>query len=162
MLTFNSDDSLPTATQLETVQEQTDAYLHCDEDVHEVLQTLLKCPEFYPFRNQEYKLIFNTKPRKKAGRTTLASIQLFTDKDKMLHNYDAMIIIDHCYWIGHPEKREPLLYHELCHLSYDEEKDKISMVGHDVEDFFAVYKKYGDWQKDIEKIKITQLEMQFE
>lgn len=130
-------------------------YEDCDESVYDLLQKVLKFEEFYPFRYLNFKLIFNHKTKISKGRRVLATISLRKEKDALVHPYDALIYIDHTYWVGYPDKREPLLYHELCHLYYDEETEKVTTVGHDVEDFYAVIRRYGDWQKDLEKFNMA-------
>lgn len=130
-------------------------YEDCDKSVYDVLQKVLKFEEFSRFRHFSFKLIFNHKIKISKGRRVLATISLRKEKDILVHPYDALIYLDHTYWVAFPDKREPLLYHELCHLYYDEETAKVNLVGHDVEDFYAVIRRYGDWQKDLEKFNIA-------
>jgi hypothetical protein len=45
-------------------------------------------------------------------------------------------------------QREALVFHELCHIDYDAEKDKFGTRDHDVEEFGRVVSKYGLWRDD--------------
>ena len=49
---------------------------------------------------------------------------------------------------GNPEKQEALIFHELCHLFVDD-AGILSAVPHDIEEFYAVAVKYGDWLDDV-------------
>lgn len=130
-------------------------YEDCDQSVYDVLIKVLRFEEFSDFRELNYKLIFSHKTKISKGRRVLATISLRKEKDTLVHPYEALIYIDGVYWMMNEDKREPLLYHELCHLYYDDETEKMSLVGHDVEDFYAVVRRYGDWQKDLEKFNMA-------
>jgi Putative phage metallopeptidase len=126
--------------------------------LHQVLQR----QEFCNFLSLKFKLIFCLETQSSKGRGILASIHLPQKRDALLHDFNAIILIDKFYWHGHENKRAPLLYHELCHLAWDEDTNKLITVGHDIEDFLKVYRRYGDWQKDIEKINVAHLQLQLE
>jgi hypothetical protein len=137
-------------------------YEECGKAEYAVLLKVLQFEEFSDFLSVKFKLIFCHKPRRSKGRRILASIHLPQERDALLHDFDAIILIDRLWWLGHEDKRGPLLYHELCHLFWDEDLQKLTLVGHDIEDFFSVYRRYGDWQKDIEKITVAHLQLQLE
>lgn len=44
---------------------------------------------------------------------------------------------------------EALMYHELCHLGWDDEHDKVKMVAHDFTVFNKELQRYGAWDYDI-------------
>lgn len=44
---------------------------------------------------------------------------------------------------------EALMYHELCHLGWDDEKEKVKMVAHDFTVFNKELQRYGAWDYDI-------------
>lgn len=41
------------------------------------------------------------------------------------------------------DAKEAVIYHELCHTFYDDEKGKYKLIGHDIEEFNDVFIKYG-------------------
>jgi hypothetical protein len=46
---------------------------------------------------------------------------------------------------------EAIVFHELCHTDYDDEKDKARLVAHDYEGFCREVEIYGAWKPDLEK-----------
>jgi hypothetical protein len=81
------------------------------------------------------------------------------DLERLISGVDFVITIDYFFWRENPEKQEALLFHELCHLTSDE-TGKLCTVPHDVEEFYAVIAKYGDWKKEIKQL--TQSARQFD
>lgn len=51
-----------------------------------------------------------------------------------------------------PEQREALVDHELCHMGYDDEKDTIKIIPHDVEEFSGVVQRHGVWEPNLERL----------
>lgn len=52
-----------------------------------------------------------------------------------------------------PDQRKALVDHELAHCGaeYDDKgKTKLSLRGHDLEEFHAIYARYGAWRKSIQ------------
>ena len=69
---------------------------------------------------------------------------------------DFIITVSEDVWEQLDDKqRMALIDHELCHcLRGDDDKygnPKWEMVGHDIEEFFAVIKRHGDWSEDIKR-----------
>ena len=75
---------------------------------------------------------------------------------------DYLIILDDEWWIDASERdREALVFHELNHLQPAFDKDGnqrfsretglpvVALVGHDVEEFAAVVRRYGAWSDDV-------------
>jgi hypothetical protein len=51
-----------------------------------------------------------------------------------------------------PEQRKALVDHELAHVyaEYDDKgKTKLSLKGHDLEEFYAIFARHGAWRKSI-------------
>lgn len=51
-----------------------------------------------------------------------------------------------------PQQREALIYHELLHANVEFDSDgqpKLGLVGHDIEEFDDVVRRYGVWLEDI-------------
>lgn len=47
---------------------------------------------------------------------------------------------------------EALMYHELCHLGWDDEKEKVKMIAHDFTVFNRELQRYGAWDYDIDRM----------
>lgn len=131
--------------------KEVDDFKDCPQQVYDVLSMALATEEHRTKGQLTYRCVFCGKPKASKGRKVLATIKLLGGKDKLLAGADALITIDHKFWMENPEKQEAVLFHELCHLYVDEEGE-ISVIGHDIEEFYAVIARYGDWQKDLEPI----------
>lgn len=140
-------------------EEQIGNYEECSDQVYQVLRVALNTDEHRYLQGYARKAVFCKKIKMSKGRRTLAQIKLFGDVERLISGIDFVIIVDYYFWRENPEKQEALLFHELCHLIVDE-TGKLSMVSHDVEEFYAVIAKYGDWNKEIKKF--TESARQFE
>lgn len=105
------------------------------------------------------KFLLNTKPRQTKGRRILGSCRLFAERDRHYHDWDVEIILDKEFWETQPDKHKPLLFHELCHVAVDDETGELIQVGHDLEEFHAVWKYFGDWKGELAAANIKQLEL---
>ena len=123
-------------------------YEDCGDQVYAVLQAALNTNEHRYLKAYVYKAIFCKKIKTSKGRRTLAQIKLLGDVERLISCVDFVIIIDYFFWRENPEKQEALIFHELCHLIADD-TGKLSTVSHDVEEFYAVIQKYGDWKKEV-------------
>jgi hypothetical protein len=130
--------------------EQIGDFVECGEQVYSVLQTVLNTDEHMYLRQYSRRAVFCKKIKTSKGKRTLATIKLLGDLERLISGVDFVITIDYFFWRENPEKQEALLFHELCHLMADE-TGKLSTVSHDVEEFYAVIAKYGDWKKEIKQ-----------
>ncbi len=48
------------------------------------------------------------------------------------------------------DARSALVDHELCHMVLDEGTEKLTIVGHDVEEFADIIRRHGLWKPDVE------------
>ena len=135
------------------VREETEDFKQVSEDVYDLLDHLIDKHRSLSFliHHLPIKILFRLKPSYKRGQKVLGNTSVVSGKDKLLHPYNATIILDLEYWDAHPDKREPLLFHELCHL--DDDDGKLSLVDHDFSEFYAVIRHYGDWQNKITHAK---------
>lgn len=131
------------------VVEENDGYRQCDEDAYRLLEHLIDKHRQLNFlvHHLPIKLLFTLKPSYKKKRRILGKTSVSSPKDKLIHPYTAIIVLDYEYWSGNIDKREPLLFHELCHL--DDEDGKLTLVDHDFSEFYSVIRYYGDWQNEI-------------
>jgi Putative phage metallopeptidase len=137
-----------------TNQKETESsYSIADESVTVVLKDILReYPEMEWLANFTPVFLYAHKDKTKNGRRVLGTTKVFSDKDYLLHGYDYMVTISQIFWFAYPEKRKALMYHELSHLFFDEEANKLTIVGHDIEEFYAVIKRFGDWNKQVEPL----------
>lgn len=115
------------------------------EDVNDsVVETFLDvAEEHFPNIGQlKIKFVFDTKKRIKNGRLCLGTCELASDKiryfskdDVAVEGYDYVLTLDKKAWqFAEPEMRKRLMRHELRHVLIDE-KGKLKIAPHDVEDF---------------------------
>jgi hypothetical protein len=106
--------------------------------------------------------LFAHKPKKSKGKAVLGSCKTFPIKDKFLHDWDAQITLSLSFWEANPDARAALLFHELCHLEPDPETGILGTVSHDIEEFYATYRNYGDWLGELTRANVQQLELLIE
>jgi hypothetical protein len=123
----------------------------CGEQPYAVLKAAIASNELYSLNRFVSKLIFRKKIKKDKGKRVLGQIKILGDIDRLISGVDFVIVIDYYFWIEHPDKQEALIFHELCHLFVDE-AGLLSAVPHDIEEFYAVTAKYGDWLGDAEPL----------
>lgn len=116
-------------------------YFEATDDLIAVFNKLLS-ERFFTFAGLKFKLLFDSKKRMSKGRLVLASTDLVSEKVRFLtaddvapNGYDYFITVNSLAWQhADEESRYRLLSHELNHVFIDE-KGKLKLVGHDVEDF---------------------------
>jgi hypothetical protein len=125
-------------------------YEEADESLVEVFLEVLE--EHFPqLQFLKFKLIFDLKQRISKGKIILASIETASPKIKFLSRdniaidgYDLLMIVDLKAWeIANHERRVKLMRHELRHVQIDE-KGTVSVVGHEIEDFYIEVKLNQD------------------
>ena len=85
---------------------------------------------------------------KSKGRVTLGKTQAATGLVGYFSECAFVIWIaaDHCQEASFSDQQfQALLFHELCHISYDPEDGKLSLQGHDFEGFVSELRAYGAW-----------------
>ena len=93
------------------------------------------------------------------GRQKLAQIRKATAVEHCLTGHDAVLVVDRLVWARlDTAKRLALVDHEFCHLSIDAD-GKLSMVGHDLEEFCAVVRRHGAWLDDISLFNQAQMDL---
>ena len=140
---------------------------------------LLKdCPEFSHLAEGEVDICWiesvaglSEKGRQVLGMVHEPKVQgklngLFFWLLKTMHGSDPdfIILLDAVYWAQATQReREILVYHELSHIAHAEDKDGepkynedtgrpvYRIVGHDVEEFSAVARRYGAWNADLQQ-----------
>ncbi|MCL6479322.1 MAG: hypothetical protein K6T65_13095 [Peptococcaceae bacterium] len=100
--------------------------------------------------------LFRDGPWSSQDRTTWGKAVKVSGRDKFIHEYDFLIIINKEIWtILTEDQRKALVDHELmhCYLSdYDKEGNPVwSIRGHDLEDFAAVVRRHGMWNDAVKR-----------
>lgn len=89
------------------------------------------------------------------GRSKFGAIQKVSGVASFLGDEQYQFLI----WLGADNVREnefterqveALIYHELCHTVFDDERDEVVLVGHEFEGFRDELQRYGLWNKGIE------------
>jgi hypothetical protein len=98
----------------------------------------------------EIRVYLATKPSYSKGELVRANTRLCSEVERMIHdsNLLAWIVVDQGYWLDYPDRREPLLFHELSKIWYDEEKNTFTLRKPGIAEFPEVIQKYGDWSGD--------------
>ena len=116
-------------------------YVEASTDVYDILHEVID-DRFNTFSSLTFKLLFDTKKKLSRGKIVLATTEVVNDKVRFLSisndtpdGYDYIIIIDQVAWeYASNDDKKRLISHELNHVFIDE-KGKLRVVGHDVEDF---------------------------
>jgi hypothetical protein len=125
-------------------------YLDVDAELENTFQNIL-ANDFPNLAGITFKLLFDTKKRVTKGNIVISSVELTNEKVRFLtadalspEGYDCLLILDNLAWQYTPElDKKRILSHELNHVMLDE-KGKLKIVGHDVEDFASEIAKNAD------------------
>lgn len=116
--------------------------------------------------------VFTNKTPKKNGKEVWAFVRKVSSLNAYLAESDdhegdffVMVVSEPVWEILPPNKRHPLVDHELCHLwaeaDQEDEDDanaipedpvKLSLNPHDVEEFSSVVRRWGLWREDVEDL----------
>ncbi|MGE5590975.1 MAG: putative metallopeptidase [Bacillota bacterium] len=95
------------------------------------------------------------------GQTVLGRAVKVSERDKLFHGYDFLVIVNADEWLRlTPEQRVALVDHELCHCQravnadgdYVETKDGKpvwTIAGHPVEEFPEIVDRHGAWDANL-------------
>lgn len=130
--------------------EETDGHIEADEATYQLMRELIKRYRHTigHLLNVQIKVLFKKKTGKRNGKKVLGRATVFPERDMHFHPYTFLIELDRVYWQANPDKREPLLFHELCHCWLDE-NGKATIRPHDLEEFSEVVRFYGAWDSDV-------------
>lgn len=135
----------------EAIQNKTKNFENADEETYRLKNQLIAkhSAHISHLAGIPIKILFSLKEKKSRGRSVLGTAKSFSEMDRLLHGWTFLITLDAKFWKENPDKREPLLFHELMHCDIDED-DKVSMRDHDIQEFDAVVRAYGNWSRDVE------------
>jgi Putative phage metallopeptidase len=160
---FESDELEP-GIECQPEEQSREIICDCSDATAELLPMFRELTKAYyevtPLDRYRIKFLFCHKERKAKGRQTLGTAKPFPAKAKLIHDWDAVITFDYLRWqAASPTQRKALMFHELCHLEVNEEKAVLTSVDHDVTEFYAVWKRFGDWQGELKYANTCQLEL---
>lgn len=116
------------------------------------------------------KYLFTDKTPKKGGKEVWAYVRkvsslnafLASGEEETAEEFFIMVVSEPVWDILPPNKRTPLVDHELCHLwaevnQKDNDDDdppenpvKLSLNPHDVEEHTCIVRRWGLWREDVE------------
>jgi predicted metallopeptidase len=120
-------------------------YLDAPQEVLDLAQKLVVTHHQADFAKARIKYLM--KPAKKsswAGRCHLAH----GPWRYLLPDYDYVILLWQEYFQANEARREPLLYHELCHVARTE-SGKWALRKHPITEFPEVIMEYGCWAPEL-------------
>lgn len=155
------------------------AYEIPEGDDHPVIlfQDLIELDEHKHFAEEQIpvEFLFRLGAKIKAGRQVLGQCMLPTVQGELKGLFEQLlcqwfgrmphflIILDKEFWMASDEMtRMALLEHEMCHVKQELNKDGdlkfdrdgnpvYGIVGHDVEEFNYIVRKYGAWSPDLQQ-----------
>ena len=117
-------------------------FLSADSETYDLLKSVIHgFPRFSHIDPEKITLLFKVaKKCRWVGET-----RKMTPREAVAYpNKELIISLFRPNWesLNHP-MQVAVFYHELMHIAYDAEKDKYSLVRHDVEDFTELVTKLG-------------------
>lgn len=94
----------------------------------------------------------------KNDKVTLAKASKVGAKLKHFAELDFLIEVNHTAWKNlTEEQRVALIDHELCHFGVEDTPDgeRLLILGHDLEEFGAIVRRWGLWMPDVESFART-------
>jgi hypothetical protein len=146
-------------------------YEEVTSDVYEVIQQQIRDnPELNGLANVRIMAVFDLKKKMAKGQLRLAEVKLSNDMLRFLttdiyedrpEGYDVIMLVDKVAWglageidatdVDNPDPTNTLqariVRHELRHIMFDVDANKVRLLPHDVEDFAAEV-KINQYQPD--------------
>lgn len=121
------------------------------KDVIDIARSVID--SYHPhLRNARIGFLFRSEAPISGGKVTLSKAKLVTAEMRVYADYDFLIWLAKNYYMSMTEEqRTALIDHELCHCRYDEDEEKASLRGHDVEEFNEILQRYGFWWRGSER-----------
>jgi hypothetical protein len=154
-----------------------EAYQIPEGDEHPAIlfKELIELEEHQHFKEHDIAVgfLYRVEAKVKAGRQVLGQCMIPTVQGELKPLFEQLlftwlggpvqflIVLDRDWWLENDEfSRMALLEHEMCHVKQELNKDGdlkfdrdgnpvFGIVGHDVEEFNYIVRKYGAWKGDI-------------
>lgn len=127
-------------------------------EVAEVAAILLvRFPTFSHLAEWRIDHWFDTKlPKPRGGCTTIGKASVDGELVSARTGYDGLVVINQPWWMNADQnRREALVYHELCHFDThvdDTGGATLRIVKHDLEMFVGEAAHFGDWRYGIAEV----------
>jgi len=137
------------------VQTMADKFCNAPE-VERIAQELIR-DERYPhgrLREANIKYLYRTGTWTSKGKAVLGKTHKASDRDRHLHGYDFVVVINATAWQNLTERQKrALIDHELSHCEPEVnaagEVTGWTVVTHDLEEFAGVVRRHGLWYEDV-------------
>lgn len=131
---------------------ENDKFYRAGAAVYEMKDRLISSfPELVHLQEFPVSLLFKRSPkrgRKPGVRFTGGEARMMSAQQQLYTGYVFEIWLDEHLWQTCPDKRLPLLHHELMHCGVDESGNP-AMREHDLQEFGAVVAQWGGWAPDV-------------
>jgi len=154
-------------------------YLDAPEVSHIVNGLIKQNREFKHLREAKILCRFRIGQWSSRGKMILGQAKVLSAFERFETGAELAVIVNGDIWdtlTNH--QKEALVHHELCHFEQmtnkegepkydDNDRPMYKIVGHDLEEFSAVVKRYGLWMEDVKQLvkaadEHRQLSMKFE
>ena len=160
-----NDDATTNQESQEDTLNPKNRYEEVTSDVYEIIQQQIRdTPELNGLANVRIMAIFDLKKKMTKGNLRLADVKLSNEMLRFLtmdvfedrpEGYDVIMTIDKVAWklagevdgldVDNPDLangfRDRIIRHELRHIMFDVDANKVRILPHDVEDFAAEVKR---------------------
>lgn len=160
---FDPERSRGVTIPMSENREEVDKICNLSDATAEILplfhEMCAECEELAYLSSYKIKFLFNHKPKMAKGKLVLGSAKPFPPKDKLFHDWDAVVTFDLTFWESCPDTHKALFHHELSHFAADPEAGHLISVTHDISEFFLTIKRYGDYLGELRSANAEQLEL---
>lgn len=132
-----------------------DDYLEAPELYTLCVDLINKYARFSHLANVRIETLWKRKGGQSRGKLTLGQAQSATGLAHYFGNVEFVIWLaaDHCRVMGlDAQKITAALFHELCHIDWDDAKEKAQLIAHDFEGFVDEMREFGLWRRDLEVV----------
>lgn len=134
-------------------------------EVKRIVDELIKrCREFSHLRDANILCRFRIGQWSSRGKITLGQAKVLSAFERHETGAELAVLINKDVWdMMTNHQREALIYHELCHFEQmtdkegspkydDNNRPMYKVIGHDLEEFVSVVKRYGLWMEDVKQL----------
>lgn len=121
-----------------------------------------KYPELSHLGGVEIRCLWKASGGKSGGKNVLGKCQKLTGLARYFSGEESGVSVDFIIWLAadhladYDERAiEAVLYHECCHIGWDEEGDKPVVVAHEFAGFLGELERYGLYALDLQNLGQT-------
>ncbi|NOT09271.1 MAG: hypothetical protein HOP28_13835 [Gemmatimonadales bacterium] len=106
---------------------------------------------FHPLLKGRVIRVLWREAMRRRDRTVLGQASVAAGKIRYFSKAHFLLVFNWTAWRTlTPVQRVALVDHELTHCVVDSEKDRATLVSHDIEEFGSIVRRYGFWLPDLE------------